>query len=206
MGLLDRLRRSRRAARLLREAEALLEQAEALEDAGAPHDDVAARAGAALRTLEEAEAAGLRDHDHLCLRRAQALLSLRRPDEALAPAHRAARARPYDVDSRLVHARVRLALGQLREAEHEYAAVLEEFAGDPDATRGRRAVMLARGSLPLEEDDRAEDRAAAADLLIAAWRTAGAVDPRLRALREAGADAEVIALLQGAIARRRAGR
>ena len=125
MGLLDGLLKQRAAGRLLRDAEQLLEGAERLELSMSPHAAAARQelvtetAGLALAKLLEAERAGLKDRDHLNLRHAQVLLLLRRADEALTPALAAANARPYDVDSRIIHGRVRLALGQLRQASHE---------------------------------------------------------------------------------------
>ena len=204
MRILDRLRRSRRAARLLQQAEALLLDAEQRNAAPPDRATVAALAARALALLHEAQASGSSDRAHLDLRLAQALFLLRRPSEALAPARRAAQARPYDVDSRIVHGAVRLALDHLPQAGHEYDAVLEEFNGDPDATAGRRAVALARGALPVEEDLIDADLTAAADLLLLAWDAAAAVAARLQALRQSGAEPALLDLIAAA-ARRRSG-
>ncbi len=194
--VLQRWRAGRRAGRLMQAAELGLGEAEALVDRG--DLDGAGRAGEeALARLEEAGALGPGDEDHLALLRARGLLLSGRTEEARAPAHRAASARPYDVDSRIVLGLVCLALGDLEAAEHEYASVLEEFGGDPDAERGCRAVSLARGGFPLEEDLQSEDVAQAAALLRRAWALAGVGAGRLAALATDGAEAEVLRILSG---------
>ena len=179
-------------------------------DAGADRDRTA-QAEAASTHLRAAQALGFGDTALMNLHRAQALLHLGRAEEALEPAYAAASARAYDVDSRVVHGAVRLALGNLVEAKHEYASVLEEFSGDPDALAGLRAVALARGELfdeeylPSDEQVRADDLAAAAGCLIAAWIASGSVSQRLDALAAGGADVAVLAALRRERARRAVG-
>ncbi len=185
MQILKHWRRRRAAQRLFREGEALLREAVRRDAAG--RAEGTAPAAEALGRLETAGRAGYPDRAHMDLRLAETLLLLGRPQDALAPAHRAAAARPYDVDSRIVHGRVRLALGDLREAEHEYTSVLEEFAGDPDARRGQLAVALARGSRTVDGQESEEELEAAADLLVGAWEAGGGVGERLVALRRSGA-------------------
>ena len=194
--VLQRWRVGRRAGRLMQAAELGLGEAEALVDRG---ELSGARrvAGEALAGLEEAAALGRGDGDHLALLRARGLLLSGRAAEARAPAHRAASARPYDVDSRIVLGLVCLALDDLEAAGHEYASVLEEFGGDPDAERGRRAVALAQGSLPLEENLEPEDVGQAAGLLRRAWALAGVGEGRLAALALGGAEGEVLRILSG---------
>ena len=204
--LVQRRRNAGRAGRLVALAEEALRAADRVERDAGPDRERTAQAEAARERLAAAQALGFGDTALLNLRRAQALLHLGRAQEALEPAYAAASARPYDVDSRVVHGAVRLALGQLVEAKHEYASVLEEFAGDPDALAGLRAVALARGTLPSEEDLRAEDLDAAARCLIAAWTASGSVAQRLDALVGGGAKAAVLAPLRRECARRAAGK
>ncbi len=110
-------------------------------------------------------------------------------DPALDSAYRAADERPYDVDSRIVHGTVRLALNDLDHAEHEFDAVIEEFGAEPDAADGRRATILARGFAPLDELPASDEEwESAATLLTTLWRIAGVVDERLDALRNAHPD------------------
>lgn len=185
-GLLDRWRRGREASRRLRQIERWIDSAEA----GAPGD-----AAAAIEALAGLRREGATDEADLDLLEARALFAAGHPREALAPAHRAADRRPYDVDSRVTHGLICLALDRLTEAEHEFESVLEEFGGDPDAENGRRAVSLAKGKRPLDEHALPEDVDDAAALLRRCWSRAGAVETRLAALREAGADTAVLAAL-----------
>jgi tetratricopeptide (TPR) repeat protein len=189
------------------DAEACLTEAEHrhFRDAASPQDE----AQRAYDLIQAARQAGYRDHDHLQLRLAQALLLLGRPSDAVDPAYVAATARPYDVDSRVTHGRVRLALGHLAEAEHEFASVLEEFGGDADANAGLRAAHLAQGRLPLLAEDEVEvgaDRDTGARLLIACWELAGDVPGRLIPLRDAGPDPGLVPLLERAARARDAAR
>lgn len=201
MRLIETFRKRQAARKWLERAESLLAEAWRLQIEGAEEERTLAIATAALDAIQQAEAAGYRDGNHIALRRAEALFLLRRPEEALAPAHRAAEARPYDVDSRIVHGAVRLALNHLREAAHEYEAVLEEFGGDPDALTGRLAVALARGEAGVTGEESEDDLRKAAALLTGAWWSAGAMEERLAALA-GGAPAQVVALLAEATARR----
>ena len=193
--LMDRWRRGREASRSIAELERLVESAEEGDPAAA------ARAVAGVETLRDSDGdvgAGV-DPAQLDLIEARALFSAGRADEALASARRAAVARPYDVDSRVTHGLVCLALDRLEEAEHEFESVLEEFGGDPDAEDGRRAVRLARGRAPLDEHALPQDVDTAAALLVRCWRRAQAVDARLEALRASSAEREAIAALERAV-------
>lgn len=201
MRLIETLRKRQAAGKWLEQAESLLAEAWRLHIAGVEAERVVAIAAAGIDAIDQAEAAGSQDRDRIALRRAEALFLLRRPGEALGPAHRAARARPYDVDSRIVHGLVRLALNQLREAVHEYESVLEEFGGDPDATIGRLAVALARGEGGVSGEESEEELGRAAALLMGAWWSAEAMEERLAAL-EGVAPTEVVALLREAAGRR----
>lgn len=108
---------------------------------------------------------------------------------ALQSAYAAADERPYDVDSRIVHGTVRLALNDLDHAEHEFDAVIEEFGAEPDAADGRRAAILARGFAPLDELPASDEEwESAAILLTTLWRISDIVDERLSALTEAHPD------------------
>ena len=159
-----------------------------------------------MKMLEAAAQAGFCDQAHLDLRMAEALLLSGKPEEARAPARRAASARPYDVDSRIVHGQVRLALGELHEAAHEFESVLEEFGGDPDAKAGLLAVTLARGKWTVEGTETAEDYAKAGDMLIKAWDAADSIKIRIQALKAlppAGGDPRVIEVVETAAKRRR---
>ena len=191
--LLDRWRRGREARRGVAALEWAIEAAEAgdAHDPASGLDDVVAGL-AALR------ADGAPNDPHLDLLEARALFLSGRAAEARAPAHRAATARPYDVESRITHGLICLALDRLDEAGHEFEAVLEEFGGDPGAEDGRRAVALARGRLPLDEHALPGDLDAAAGLLLTCWRRAGATPARLDALRAQGADPVVLAALEAA--------
>ena len=155
--------------------------------------------------LAAAERAGFGDQAHLDLRMGEALLLSGKPEEARAPAHRAASTRPYDVDSRIVHGHVRLALGELHEAAHEFESVLEEFGGDPDAKAGLLAVALARGKWTVEGTETAADYAKAGDVLIKAWDAADSVKDRVQALKvlpPAGGDPRVVEVVEMAAKRR----
>ncbi len=191
--LLDRWRRGREARRGV----AALERAIGAAEAGAG-DATAPGLGGVLDGLTALRADGARDDPHLDLLEARALFLSGRAAEARAPAHRAATARPYDVESRMTHGLICLALDRLDEAAHEFEAVLEEFGGDPGAENGRRAVALARGRPPLDEHPLPDDLAAAARLLLTCWRRAGAARARLDALRAGGADPRVVAALEAA--------
>ena len=110
-------------------------------------------------------------------------------DSALESSYQAARSRPYDVDSRIVHGTVRLARNELDHAEHEFDAVIEEFGADSDAADGRRASILARGHAPLDELPAADEEwEAAAVLLTTLWRVAGICEERLAAIGDGHAD------------------
>ena len=202
IGLLDRLRpnpASREATRLLQETEAALADIERRQlrgDDPAPLRQAAAEAAAAL---ERAQRDGYRDHENFQLRLAQALLLQGRVQEALAPAYAAARARPYDVDSRVIHGRIRLALHEVEAARHEFASVLEEFGGDADANAGLRAAHLAAGELPLSTDEEVEtgaDRETGAEFLVASWELAGVVRERIDAAQAAAPDPGLVLLLE----------
>ncbi len=205
MGLRDRLRRSRATSRWIQEAEGRIEAAERALMAAAPMAQVRELAELARLALVEAREAGYGDESHLHLRTAQALFLLGRPHEALASAYDAAKARPYDVESRLTHGRVRLALGDVEAARHEFEAVLEEFGGDPEANAGLRASHLAAGRLPLDPADEVEvgaDREAGAEFLVATWEQAGAVREQIEALRRGAPDPGLLSLLERVADRR----
>ena len=209
MALLDRFRRSRAAGRLFERAERLLAAVEADDRTGLHPLLVRETAGQALEYLDLAEAAGYGDADHAALRRGQALFLLGRVEEAHAPAHAAASARPYDVESRISLGLVCLALDRFEAARHEFEAILEENGRDPEAMAGIRATALAQGALPEGEDRepaaREEDRDRAADLLLRAWDARGETDARLDGLRSRGAPLEIVDVLASALARRRRG-
>ena len=191
--LLDRWRRGRDSRRSI----AALERALASAEADPPHAHPPDQADLLAR-LSAVRADGPSDNPHLDLLEARALFLAGRAAEARAPAHRAATARPYDVDGRVTHGLICLALDRLDEAAHEFASVLEEFGGDPDAETGRRAVALARGQAPLDEHALPDDLDTAARLLLTCWRRAGATQGRLLALRARGADPRVVAALETA--------
>lgn len=187
------------------QAERLLEAARRLNRRG-EREAVRRGGGRAVKMLEAAERAGFGDQAHFDLRMAEALLLSGKPEEARTPAHRAASARPYDVDSRIVHGHVRLALGELREAAHEFESVLEEFGGDPDAKAGLLAVALARGQWTVEGTETAEDYVKAGDVLINAWDAADRVKEHIQALKAlppAGGDPRVVEVVEMAAKRRR---
>lgn len=169
MGLFDRLR-TQVTARAREQSSAIeIEQAERLLRAGASVADI----------TREAQAIG---SDDLVGRAWRALL-LGELDAALEAAYAAADARPYDVDSRIVHGTVRLARHELDHAEHEFEAVIEEFGADSDAADGRRATILARGHAPLDElPASTEEWESAATLLTTLWRVAGVVEQRMAAI------------------------
>lgn len=203
IGLLDRFRGARERDRLVRAAELLIAKAERaqVERNSAEACDDAKRA---LDLLEQAREAGYPDLEHLDLRLAQAWLLQGQPRQALAPAYAAARARPYDVESRVTHGRLRLSLGEVEAARHEFESVLEEFGGDPVANAGLRATALASGELPLDEDDEIEEgaeREAGAAYLVAAWELSDSVRERIEGLRGAS-DPGLVELLEEAAARR----
>lgn len=188
----------------LQEGERLLEAARRLDQRG---EGRAARRGAgrAVKLFEQAGRAGFSDRAYLDLRLAEALLLAGKPEQAREPAHRAASARPYDVDSRIVHGHVRLALGDLREAAHEFESVLEEFGGDPDAKAGQLAVALARGQWTVDGDETTEDYTAAADVLLSTWDAADTVREHIKALKAlppAGGDPRVVEVVEASAKRR----
>lgn len=205
MGLLSWWRRRAAGGDAFQQAEWLLEAARRLSERG--EREAARRGGSqAAKMLAAAERAGFGDRAHLDLRMGEALLLSGKPEEARTPAHRAASARPYDVDSRIVHGHVRLALGELHEAAHEFESVLEEFGGDPDAKAGLLAVTLARGKWTVEGMETAEDYAKAGDLLIRAWDAADSVKDRIQALKAlppAGGDPRVVEVVESAAKRLR---
>jgi len=124
-------------------------------------------------------------------------------DLALTAAYTAADARPYDVDSRIVHGTVRLARNDLDHAEHEFDAVIEEFGAEPDAADGRRATILARGFAPLDELPASDaEWESAAVLLTTLWRMIGVADERLAGLSKARP--EGLAIIRRALATGRA--
>ena len=116
--------------------------------------------------------------------------------------YEAADERPYDVDSRIVHGTVRLALNDLDHAEHEFDAVIEEFGAESDAADGRRATILARGFAPLDELPASDEEwESAAVLLTTLWRIAGVVDERLSALNKPdGAHPDGLSVIMQALA------
>lgn len=178
------------------DALAEIETSQLRGDDPAPLHQAAVEAAA---ILERAGRGGYRDQEHFQLRLAQALLLQGRVREALAPAYAAARARPYDVDSRVIHGRVRLALHDLEPAQHEFASVLEEFGGDADANAGLCAAHLAAGKLPLSSDEEVElgaDRQAGAEFLVASWELAGVVRERIDSVQAASPDPGLVPLLE----------
>ena len=192
-GPLQRWRRARRTGHLLADIERLLQAAEQAQ--GSP--DATQSAATALARLEAARReAGTADAAQIDLLEARALFLDGRAAEARPAARRAATARPYDVEGRLTHGLICLALDRLEEAGHEFASVLEEFAGDPDAEAGRRAVSLAHGRTPISEHALPDDLDEAAALLVRCWRAASVADQRLAALRAAGAEAPVLAAIE----------
>ena len=191
--LLDRWRSSRDRRGAITALERAIEAAEA----GAAREPVPGLGGV-LAGLTALRADGARDDPHLDFLEARALFLSGRAAEARGPAHRAATARPYDVESRMTHGLICLALDRLDEAAHEFEAVLEEFGGDPDAENGRRAVSLARGRAPLDEHPLPGDLDAAAGLLLTCWGRAGVARARLDALRARDADPRVLAALDAA--------
>ncbi len=200
---MDRFRGARERERLVRAAELLIakaEQAQVERNSAQAYDD----AKRALDLLEQAREAGYPDLEHLDLRLAQAWLLQGQPRQALAPAYAAAQARPYDVESRVTHGRLRLSLGEVEAARHEFESVLEEFGGDPVANAGLRATALASGELPLDEDDEIEEgaeREAGAAYLVAAWELSGSVAERIDGLR-GSSDPGLVELLEEAAALR----
>ena len=200
MSFLQRLRKGREAGRHFAAAEAILLEAEERLGAGEAPRLLKPGAAEAVRLLERAHAAGWSDSAHLALRQAQALLLAGEPERALEPAYAAASARPYDVDSRIVHGTVRLALGQLPEAEHEFESLFEEFGREPDAVQGLLAVRLARGEPALEDDlHPAETWRRAARTLAIAWHLAGNPEARLAALRESETPSDTVKLIEQVI-------
>ncbi len=138
---------------------------------------------AEIRSL--AELAAPSDH----VGRAWQALFLGDVDRAQNLAYEAADARPYDVDSRIVHGTVRLARNELEYSDHEFKAVIEEFGAEADAANGRRAGILARGFAPLDDIPASDDDwETAATLLTTLWRLCGLVETRVQSLNGAHPD------------------
>ncbi len=208
MAWVDWFFRKRSSNRIFRDGERLLEVAEQADqdlfhaETQTSRADVGKVSALALAKLLEAKNIGFSDEDHFNLRFAQALFFLQKTEEALAPALAAATARPYDVDSRLILGRVRLALGQLTQSDHEFSSILEEFGREVDAMDGLRAVSMARGEQIFELDDSDEERTRAAEFLVSTWDCAGVTKDRFRDLKETQGNTPLIALLDETIARR----
>ena len=201
MSLLDRLRRrrSRDADGLKpRELRGLLEQGERLLREGGGVEQIWAVGVRAQEILEAADLGHNDDHPEFALRKAWALLLSGNLAEAHRYSGKAANARPYDVDSRIVHGIVQLARGELEAAAHEFDAVIEEFGADGDAADGRRAVILAAGNRAVDElPAEAADWQRAARLLTALWRTGGVAEVRMSALKKRGeANTDTLRLLE----------
>ena len=138
------------------------------------------RAGAAVLEIRRTAAAPTSGND---VERAWRALFSGDLEAALASSRRAAEARPYDVDSRIVHGTVRLASNELEHAEHEFDAVIEEFGAESDAANGRRATILARGYAPVDELPASDQEwLSAAVLLTTLWRLTGVADERIQGL------------------------
>ena len=183
MSLIDALRTRIHPRRSDADPASLLKRAEQLLHQGGASAEVRALASEALMHLEAAE---IRHNGERDLRFAAAFLFTGNLDAAIDHAQTAANARPYDVDSRIIHGYVRLARNELDEAAHEFDAVIEEFGADRDAAAGRRAVILARGDGPFDELPAGDDDwSAAATLLTGLWRICGLSQRRLSALRQA---------------------
>ncbi len=197
MSLIDAVRRRFRVSRDDTEVVSLLGRAEAMLRSGGSPSQVRALAGEALVLLEAADG---QHNDERLLRLAAAQLLAGNLEEAARFAGRCANARPYDVDSRIVHGNVCLARNELEAAAHEFDAVIEEFGADADAAAGRRAVILARGEGPYDElPAGVDDWRAAATLLVGLWAVSGQLEERRSALRSAQPD--TLALLDGAAER-----
>ena len=189
----------------MQQAEVVLTDVEQRQLRGDDPVSLRKAAAEAAELLERAQRGGYRDFEHFQLRVAQALLLQGRVQEARAPAYAAARARPYDVDSRVIHGRVRLALNELEAARHEFASVLDEFGGDPDANAGLCAARLAAGALPLSSEDEVEtgaDRETGAVFLVASWELMGVVQERIDAIQTAGPDPGLVPLLERTLSAR----
>ena len=203
---LERWQRGRRVARILADVYRYItigERAQASRPSD--HEQASAQAQKALERLAVArQEAGSDVGPEMDLLEARALFLAGRAAEALPAAHRAATARPYDVDSRVTHGLICLALDRIDEAEHEFESVLEEFGGDPDAERGRRAVRLAQGQAPIDEHALPDDLHDAAVVLVRCWRAAGAVSARFAGLEarvdEGDAEPEVVAAIASVVA------
>ena len=153
------------------------------------------------RALGRLEAADAIHNEAALAHLAAANLLVGNLTEAIKVARAAANARPYDVDSRIIHGNVRLARNELTEAAHEFDAVIEEFGAERDAAAGRRAVILARGEGPHDEFPASqEDWREAATLLAALWDLCSLTDERVKALSEA--NPETLRLIEGAVSRR----
>lgn len=192
MSLIDSLRRRLRVERQDAEIAASLERAERLLREGAPTPQIQALGTDVLSRLEASKA---RHNEESAVQFAAASLFAGELEQASRYASAAASARPYDVDSRIVHGNVRLARNELEEAAHEFDAVIEEFGADSDAAAGRRAVILARGEGPFDELPAGpSDWSEAATLLIGLWQLAVVAEERLRAL--SGGHPDTLSLLR----------
>lgn len=198
MGLRDAIRRRLHADSGSTRAATLLTRGEALLRAGGPAAELHRLGQRALRQLEAADA--LHNDEQLAQLAAAHLLSGDLA-EAAKFARAAAEARPYDVDSRIIHGNVRLARHELTEAAHEFDAVIEEFGAERDAAAGRRAVILARGEGPHDELAASDDDwREAATLLAALWDICGLTGERVEALSQA--HSETLMLIEDAVSRR----
>ena len=199
MGLRDAIRRRFHADSGSAKAATLLARGEAVLRAGGPAAELHSLGREALGQLEAADAL---HNEEQVVQLAAANLLAGDLTQAVKLARAAAEARPYDVDSRIVHGNVRLARNELTEAAHEFDAIIEEFGAERDAAAGRRAVILARGEGPHDElPASADDWREAATLLAALWATCSLTDERVEALRQA--HSETLVLIEDAISRRR---
>lgn len=203
--MIERWQHNRRVARSLADIHRLVAVGERSRGTPKANESVLKALALLAGVREGGNAPGGNLVAEMDLLEARAYLVANRAADALPAAHRAAAARPYDVDSRVTHGLACLALDRLEEAEHEFESVLEEFGGDPDAETGQRAVSLARGRTPLDEHSLPEDVDDAAALLVRSWRTAGTVPARLDALRSGGAEGAVVDAIDRALDARERG-
>ena len=198
MGLRDAIRRRLHADSDSARAATLLTRGEALLRAGGPAAELHRLGRRALGQLEAAD--DLHNEEQLA-QFAAAYLLAGDLAEAAKLARAAAEAKPYDVDSRIIHGNVRLARNELTEAAHEFDAVIEEFGAERDAVAGRRAVIMARGEGPHDELAASEDDwREAATLLAALWDICGLTGERVEALSQA--NSETLMLIEDAVSRR----